>query len=255
MPDGRRTALVTGGARRIGAAIATALAEDGWHVLIHCHRSREDADALAAALRAGGGSCDVLQADLGARADIEALIPRAVDLAGPIDLLVNNAARFQFDDIASVTWDLLQDHLTPNLFAPLLLCRAFAEQAPSGRDACIINLLDQKLRNLNPDFLSYTLGKVALGGLTEMLSMAFAGRIRVYGIAPGLTLISGRQTEQSFRKAWASTPLGRSSTPEEIAACVRFILATPSLVGQTICLDGGESLRRRARDVAFDATV
>ncbi len=255
MPQPSRSVLITGGARRIGAAIARALAQDGWHVLTHYHRSRADAEALAAELRAAGHRCDPIEADLGDKDEILGLVRRATELAGPLDCLINNAARFGFDDIASVTWDSLHAHMVPNLVAPLLLSRAFAAQFGDRAGGCIINLLDQKVENLNPDFLSYTLSKVALSGLTDMLAMALAGRIRVCGISPGLTLISGRQTEESFRRAWSATPLGRSSSPDEIAACVRFILATPSLTGQTICLDGGESLRGRARDVAFDPSV
>ncbi|MGE5200740.1 MAG: SDR family oxidoreductase, partial [Acidobacteriota bacterium] len=112
--------------------------------------------------------------------------------------------------------------------------------------------LDQKVQNLNPDFLSYTVSKVGLDGLTRMLALAFAPRIRVCGIAPGVTLRSGKQTDASFERAWRATPLGRSSTAEELVAALRFIIASPSMTGSVITLDGGESLRRRPRDVAFD---
>jgi NAD(P)-dependent dehydrogenase (short-subunit alcohol dehydrogenase family) len=245
-------ALITGGGRRIGAAIARALAADGWDIVVHYNRSGGEAAALAAEIRAAGGSCGLLQADLSQRADVEGLMGRCIGEHGPIDCLINNASTFANDTIATVTWDSFQQHLAPNLAAPLLLSRDFAASF-AGRDGgCIINLLDQKLANLNPDFLSYTLSKVALSGLTEILAMALSPRIRVCGVAPGLTMISGRQTEESFARAWRDTPLGRSSTPEEIASCVRFILATPSITGQTIILDGGESLRGRARDVSFD---
>ena len=247
-------ALVTGGGRRIGAAIARALAADGWDLVVHYNRSAADAAALAADIQAAGGTCGLLQADLAARADVEGLIDRCIAQYGPLDCLINNASNFANDTIATVTWDSLQAHLAPNLAAPLLLSRDFAARF-AGAGGCIINLLDQKLANLNPDFLSYTLSKVALSGLTEILAMALSPRIRVNGVAPGLTMISGRQTEASFARAWRDTPLGRSSTPEEIAACVRFILATPSITGQTIILDGGESLRGRARDVSFDPAV
>jgi NAD(P)-dependent dehydrogenase (short-subunit alcohol dehydrogenase family) len=245
-------ALVTGGGRRIGAAIARALAADGWDVVVHYNRSGGDAAALAAEIRAAGGVCGLLQADLSQRADVEGLMARCFAEYGPLDCLINNASTFANDTIATVTWDSFQQHLAPNLGAPLLLSRDFAASFAGREGGCIINLLDQKLANLNPDFLSYTLSKVALGGLTEILAMALSPRIRVCGVAPGLTMISGRQTEASFARAWRDTPLGRSSTPEEIAACVKFILATPSITGQTIILDGGESLRGRARDISFD---
>lgn len=248
-------ALVTGGGRRIGAAIAQALADGGWDVVIHYNQSATGAEQLAAKIRAAGGTCGLLQADLSKQQDVEGLIDRCIAENGPLDCLVNNASTFANDTIATVTWDSLHAHLAPNLAAPLLLSRDFAASFTGQEGGCIINLLDQKLANLNPDFLSYTLSKVALSGLTEILAMALSPRIRVCGVAPGLTLISGRQTEATFQRAWRDTPLGRSSTPEEIASCVRFILATPSITGQTIILDGGESLRGRARDISYDPAM
>jgi NAD(P)-dependent dehydrogenase (short-subunit alcohol dehydrogenase family) len=248
-------ALVTGGGKRIGAAIARALAADGWDLVIHYNRSGADAAALAAEIAGAGGKCGLIQADLSKREDIEGLVGRCIAENGALDCLINNASTFSNDTIANVTWDSFQTHLVPNLAAPLLLSRDFAAAFTEQEGGCIINLLDQKLANLNPDFLSYTLSKVALSGLTEILAMALSPRIRVCGVAPGLTMISGRQTEASFARAWKDTPLGRSSTPEEIASCVRFILGTPSITGQTIILDGGESLRGRPRDVSFDPRV
>ena len=246
------TALVTGGARRIGAAIARALAADGWRVVIHCNRARAEAETLAHEIDAVG----VVEADLGDRAAVDGLIGRA-SAWGPLHLLINNAAAFAKDDIGDVTWDSFEAHLLPNLAAPLFLSRDFARAfgANIGRDGAggnIVNLLDQKVDNLNPDFLSYTLSKVALAGLTRTLAMALAPRIRVNGVSPGLTMISGRQTEQSFQRAWRDTPLGVSSTPEELAAAVRFILASPSMTGQSIVLDGGETFGGRCRDVSLD---
>ena len=250
------TVLITGAARRIGAAIARALAADGWRLVLHCHDSRAEADTLAHEIGAAG----VLVADLRDRAAIEGLVGRAVASFGPLRALVNNAAAFGNDHIEDVTWESFHAHLVPNLAAPLLLCRDFARQfgdqgCDDGADGAIVNLLDQKVGNLNPDFLSYTLSKVALAGLTRTLAMALAPRIRVNGVSPGLTLISGRQTEQSFARAWTATPLRRSSTPEELASAVQFILQTRSMTGQTIVLDGGESLYGRPRDVAFDPTL
>ena len=255
-----RTALVTGGGKRIGAAIARMLAADGWQVIVHYNRSATEAESLAAGISAVGGVCFPMQADLSRQDDTEGLIGRCVNAYGRLDCLINNASNFYHDDIRSVTWNTLRDHLSPNLIAPVLLCRDFAAQFANhdsdGAEAgCIVNLLDQKIGNLNPDFLSYTLSKVALGGLTEMLAMALAPRISVCGVAPGLTVISGKQTEASFQRAWRAAPLGRSSTPDEIAACVRFILSMPSMTGETIFVDGGESLRGRPRDVAFDPAL
>ena len=249
------TVLITGAARRIGAVTARALAADGWKVLAHYHRSQREAETLANEIRAEGGACETVPADLSKREDIESLVPGCIAAYGPLDCLINNAATFINDSIANVTWETLEAHMVPNLAAPLLLSRDFADNYGDRTGGCIINLLDQKVANLNPDFLSYTVSKVALSGLTQMLAMAFRERIRVCGVAPGVTLISGKQTEESFAKAWRATPLGRSSTPEQIVDCIRFILTTPSYNGQTIFLDGGESLQKRARDVAFDLSA
>ena len=252
MTGSRGTVLITGAARRIGAVVARSLAADGWKVVAHYNGSGAEAEALAQEIRAAGGWCETVQADLSKQADIEGLVPRCVAAHGRLDCLVNNAAAFRNDNIGNVTWETFQAHMVPNLAAPLFLSRDFAQLFGDGTGGCIINLLDQKVANLNPDFLSYTVSKVALSGLTQMLAMAFGQRIRVCGVAPGITLISGKQTEEAFQRAWRATPLGRSSTPQEIADCVRFILTTPSITGQTIILDGGESLQRRVRDVAFD---
>jgi NAD(P)-dependent dehydrogenase (short-subunit alcohol dehydrogenase family) len=251
----KRSVLITGGARRVGAAIARSLAADGWNVIVHYSRSELDATRLADEIRAAGGACALLRADLKDRSAVETLMERAVAINGAVDCLINNASTFYYDDISSVSWESLHDHLASNLIAPVFLCRDFVHLFDGRSDGCIINILDQKVTNLNPDFLSYTIGKIGLAGLTSTLAMALAGRIRVCGVAPGLALISGNQTEASFEKAWRAPPLGRSTTPDEIAGCVRYILASPAMTGNTIFLDGGEGLSGRARDVAFDPAV
>ena len=250
-----RTVLITGAAIRVGAAIARALAADGWNTIVHYHRSAKEAEALAAEITAAGGICRLVQADLRARADVEGLMDRCVAFFGPLDCLINNASTFYYDDIFSVTWESLHDHLSSNLIAPIFLSRDFVRCFRGEGDGCIVNMLDQKLTNMNPDFVSYTAGKAGLAALTAMLAMALAGRIRVCGIAPGIALISGRQTKESFEKAWRAPPLNRSTTPDEIATCVRYILSSPSMTGNTIVLDGGENLAGRGRDVAFDPGV
>lgn len=244
--------LITGGAKRIGAAIARRLATDGWEVVVHYHAAAAEAAALAAELRAAGGACGTIGADLADRRAIAALIPDCIARFGPLDALVNNASSFRYDDLATLdpaSWDF---HLAPNLEAPLFLARDFARARGAEGGGAIVNMLDQKVVNPNPDFLSYSVAKMGLAGATRMLAMYFGGRIRVCGIAPGITLISGKQTEQGFARAWHAPPLGRSSTPEEIADCAALILATPLLNGQIFVLDGGESLRGRSRDIAFD---
>ncbi len=243
-----RRVLVTGAARRIGAAIAEALAADGWHVVIHCNNSAADAHALAARIATAGGQCSVVQADLGRRGAVPALMAQAGDL----DALVNNASSFRYDSLEvmdAASWDA---HLGPNLEAPTFLAQAFA-RSRAGRPGSIINMLDHKITALNPDFFSYTVAKIAHAGVTRLLAQALAPvGITVNGIAPGITLLSGKQTQAGFERAWTAPPLGRSSTPAELVAACRYILATPSLNGQILVLDGGKSLLGRQRDVAFE---
>lgn len=243
-----RRVLVTGGARRIGAAISQGLAADGWDVVIHCNTSRADANSLAARMIRSGGVCSVVQADLSDREAVAGLIGRVGDL----DALINNASSFRYDSLATMdaaSWDA---HFGPNLAAPVFLAQAFAA-ARAGRPGCVINMLDHKVTALNPDFFSYTIAKVAMAGATRLLAQALRDvGIRVNGVAPGITLLSGKQTEAGFARAWRAPPLGRSSTPAELVAACRFVLATGSLNGQVIVLDGGESLLGRQRDIAFE---
>lgn len=249
---GPKAVLVTGAARRVGRAIAEALAADGWFVCIHCNRSVEDAAAVQAGIAARGGRAAVFTADLTDVAATERLVPEAAAASGGLTALINNASLFDYDDPETLTAELWDRHMGANLRAPALLCRDFARALPTGETGCIINLLDQKLWNLNPDFLSYTISKVGLHGLTELLAMTYSPRIRVCGIAPGLLLPSGNMTQEAFARAHGRTPLGRGPEVSEIVAAVRFILATPSFDGQTITIDGGESLRPRPKDVQFD---
>ncbi len=235
-------ALVTGAARRIGRVVARDLAAAGWPVAVHYHRSREDADSLVAEIVAAGGRAVALAADLAREAEVDALVPRAVAALGPLACLVNNASEFVMDKIDTVTrasWDV---HIETNLRAPLVLSQAFARQLPAGSEGNIINLLDQRVLSLTPYFLSYTVAKAGLWTLTQTMALGLAPRIRVNGIGPGPTLPSPRQTEAQFAAQCAAMPLGRGTTPEEIAAAVRFILAAPSLTGQIIALDGGQHL-------------
>jgi NAD(P)-dependent dehydrogenase (short-subunit alcohol dehydrogenase family) len=249
-----RTALVTGGGRRVGAAIVRALAAEGYAVAIHCHASQEPAAALAREITASGGRAAVVTADLTNRAQVETLIAQASASLGKLDVLVNNAAHFAYDTAGTLTTASLDAHLRPNLEAPLLLARDFAHALGSAPGA-VVNILDHKITALNPDFFTYTVAKVALAGATRMMAASFAGRMRVNGVAPGIALLSGKQTKESFARAWSAPPLGRSVTPEEIGQAVIFTLRVPSLNGQILVLDGGESLLARPRDVAFDPTV
>jgi NAD(P)-dependent dehydrogenase (short-subunit alcohol dehydrogenase family) len=240
--EGPRTAIVTGGAKRIGAALCRALAEDGWHLLIHCNRARGEAEALAAEL----GNSAVIAADL-ADPDAPSHIVAALDGLPPARLLANNASLFAYDaahDFTAESWDT---HFAVNLRAPLLLAQALADQVK-----LIVNLLDAKLAAPNPDFFSYTVSKAGLAAATDLLARAWAERgIRVCGIAPSVTLVSGAQSRENFTQVHALNPLGRGVAVEEIVAALRFILATPTFTGQTIILDGGQRFLGLARDVQF----
>jgi NAD(P)-dependent dehydrogenase (short-subunit alcohol dehydrogenase family) len=244
-PPPARTAIVTGGARRIGAALCRALAEDGWHLLIHCHRSRGEADALATAL----GNARVVEADLASPDCAEKVMSALSDLPPPM-LLVNNASRFVYDraqDFTAEEWDA---HLDTNLRGPALLSQAFAARA--GEGGVIVNLLDAKLAAPNPDFFSYTVSKLGLAGLTELCARAFAAKgMRVCGIAPSVTLVSGPQSRENFEAVHSLNALGRGVGVEEIVGALRFILATPTLTGQIIALDGGQRFLGLPRDVQF----
>jgi NAD(P)-dependent dehydrogenase (short-subunit alcohol dehydrogenase family) len=242
-----KIALVTGGGKRLGAKIARALAEDGWHVIIHYNSSGTQARAIEAAIREAGGSASTVHFDLADSAGVDAF----ADGLGRIDLLVNSASVFEMDRPETVTADELEQALRVNLMAPVLLASAVARQHAERGSGCIINMLDQKLFNLNPDFFSYTLAKHALLGATTTMAMAFAPRVRVNAIAPGLTLPSGGQTQAEFERAHTLNPMGGGTTPEDIVRTVRFILATPSMTGETIIIDGGQHLDARNGDVMY----
>ena len=240
-----RTAIVTGGAKRIGAVLARALAADGWQVLIHCNQSRPEADALAAEIGAS-----VVQADL---ADPAAAVDilSAVDPDAPVGLLVNNASLFEYDTLADFSvarWD--RQHAV-NLRAPALLTQAFARAVPDGANGLIVNMLDAKLASMNPDYFSYTVSKAGLMAVTELAARALSPRIRVVGIAPAVTMVSGPQSRENFDAAHTHNPLGRGITAEQIAGALRFVISTPTLHGQVLTLDAGQRLLGMPRDVAF----
>jgi NAD(P)-dependent dehydrogenase (short-subunit alcohol dehydrogenase family) len=243
--QGPRTAIVTGGARRIGCALARALSEDGWHLLIHCRNSVAEAEALAAEL----GNAAIAVADL-AEANAAEAIMAALEPLPPARLLVNNASLFAYDSANDFTVESWEAHMAANLRAPALLSRAFAQVAEPP--AVIVNLLDAKLAQPNPDFFSYTVSKFGLAGLTELHARVWAARgIRVCGIAPSVTLVSGPQSRDNFDEVHDLNPLGRGVRVEEIVAALRFILATPTLTGQTLTLDGGQRFLGLTRDVQF----
>ena len=272
----RGVALVTGAGQRLGRAIALALAADGWDIGVHYRESADGAAQTVADITALGRRAVALQAGLDDASQCRQLVKRLADALGPVTGLVNSASRFDFDSIHSLTPQSFAAHLGPNLLAPLLLSQALLEQLPGQTDApaspatpsgpsstsasatpastpaVIVNLLDQKLFNLNPDFLSYTLSKAALQAATTMLAQAMAPHVRVVGVAPGLTLPSYLQTDTDFAHAHRTlSPLGASSTAEDVAATVVFAMKTRSITGTTLLVDGGQHLLGLPRDASL----
>jgi len=243
--SGPRTAIVTGGAKRIGAALVRALAADGWHVLIHYNRSRDEAEQLAREIgNAGTVRAELAEPDSADRimADLEGLPPPR--------LLVNNASLFRNDSLADFSvaqWDV---HQAVNLRAPALLSQQFAD-ALGEANGLIVNLLDAKLAAPNPDFFSYTVTKMGLAGLTELSARALAPKVRVCGIAPSVTMVSGPQSRDNFDKVHRLNALRRGVEADQIVAALRFIIASPTLTGQTITLDGGLRFLSLPRDVQY----
>jgi len=237
-----RAALVTGGARRIGRALVLALADEGFAVAVHHHRSGDEAESLVAEIAGGGGKAIALAADLADEAAVKRLLPQAAAALGPVGVLVNNASLFENDTVASLSREGWEAHLAVNLRAPLVLSQEFAALLPPDAGGAIVNLLDERVWNLTPYFVSYTLTKAALWTLTRTMALALAPRIRVNGIGPGPTLPSPRQSPEQFLARCRTLPLKRGTSPGEIAAALRFILTAPAMTGQMIALDGGEHL-------------
>lgn len=244
-------ALVTGAGRRIGRAIALGLAQAGWDIAVHYRHSEREASETADAIRALGRRAALLACDLGDEAAVRALPGRAAEALGRVTCIVNNASLFEYDNATTFSPALLAAHMSANLAAPLLLAQALHAATPENSQAVVINLLDQKLYNLNPDFLSYTLSKAALDTATKMLAQALAPRLRIVGVAPGITMVSGDQSEEGFQQAHTVTPLGRSSTPQDIADAVVYAASARALTGTTLVVDGGQHLVPLARDVMF----
>jgi NAD(P)-dependent dehydrogenase (short-subunit alcohol dehydrogenase family) len=245
--DETRTALITGDARRIGAAIARDLAAHGWAVAIHCRRSAEDAEGLAAAIRAGGGRAAVVRADLADSAALAQIVPAAAQALGPLTLLVNNASVFLEDRIGGLDFALWQTQFDVNLRAPVFLAEAFARQLPDGSEGNIVNMVDQRVWNLTPEMTSYTLSKAALWTATRTLAQALAPRVRVNAIGPGPTLPNWRDGVEGLMREAAATPLRRSVDLADFGRAIRFLVHTSSATGQMIALDSGQHLGRGGR--------
>ncbi|MDH4061967.1 MAG: SDR family oxidoreductase [Aquincola sp.] len=249
----RPTVLVTGAARRIGRAIALELAGAGFDLALHYRRSAEEAHALAAEARAIGVRAECFAADLSDEASCRTLVPAVVSRLHRLDAIVNNASHFEYDDAAGFSHASMDAHWRANTAPAVLLAQALASHLAGCTEVgCVVNLSDQKLWNPNPDYFSYTLSKAALEAATTMLAMALAPQVRVAGVAPGVTLVSGTAMDAAgFKAAHRMTPLGRSSTPEDVARTVRFVIESPAITGTTLVVDGGQHLAHQPRDVAF----
>lgn len=244
--------LVTGAARRVGREIVLELARQGFDVALHCHRSGADAQRTQAQAIELGARCEVFQADLSDEASTRALLPAVVAAMGALTAVVNNASAFAYDAPESFSYALLQQQIAVNTAPAVLLAQALHRHCKqAGHAGCVVNLLDQKLWNPNPDYFSYTLSKAALHAANTMLAMALAPQLRVCGVAPGVTLLSGEMSPAEFDAAHRLTPLERSSTPQDVARAVLYLLQAPAVTGTTLLVDGGQHLSGQPRDVMF----
>ncbi len=240
--------LVTGAGQRIGRVIALDLAAQGWDVAVHYRSSAAAASQTVAAAREAGARSEAFAADLSVEAECEALVPAVVQAFGRVDAVVNNASLFEYDDLASFSTATLDRAWRANTAPAVILARALHRLGGTG---VVVNLLDQKLWNPNPDYFSYTLSKAALEAANTLLAQALAPRVRVCGVAPGVTLLSGEMSGAEFDQSHGMTPLQRSSTPQDVARAVRFLLESPAITGTTLLVDGGQHLQPQSRDVMF----
>jgi NAD(P)-dependent dehydrogenase (short-subunit alcohol dehydrogenase family) len=240
--DDPATVLVTGAAHRLGRSIALDFANRGWAVGIHYRESAEEADELVAEIVRQGGIAAAFGADLARQETIAPLIEACTEALGPPTCLINNAARFDWDTLGTLTADSWQANLQVNLRAPIFLTQAFAKALPGGSSGHVINLIDQKVLRLDPEHFSYTIAKSALWIATQTMAQALAPRIRVNAIAPGPVLRSQGQSEAEFEREARATPLGRAVSAADVTAAIRFLLDTPSITGQMIALDAGQHL-------------
>jgi NAD(P)-dependent dehydrogenase (short-subunit alcohol dehydrogenase family) len=247
----QKSVLITGAGKRIGAALSAGLGADGWHVYVHYNSSATEAMGVVESISSSGGSAEAVEFDFAGDLELPRLLDSCPLLTTGISCLINNASVFQYDtpaDFSAEGWSL---HQRVNLDAPVALSRAYHALRTDESGGHIINLLDNKIFNLNPDFFSYTISKSALYSATELMAMFYAPKVRVNGIAPGITLLSGKQTEESFRHAHTTNPMHHGVNEEDILATVRYILSTRALCGEIITVDAGQRLLSLKRDVAF----
>ena len=248
----RPVVLVTGAARRLGREIALGFARSGWDVAVHYRRSAQEAHETVAALQAFGVRAACFEADLALERACDGLLDAVIAALGVPRCLVNNASLFEHDTPATCSAARLDQHVAPNLMAPLRLSARLYQAMPEDARGVVVHLLDQKLSGLNPDFFSYTLTKAALAAALPMQAMAFAPRLRVVGVSPGLTLPSHLQTPEQFSRTHRDTAvLDQSSRPEDIVGAILALVTNPAITGQNLVVDGGQHLLRMGRDVSF----
>ena len=246
------TVLVTGAGKRLGRAIALGLATAGWRVAVHYRESVADAEQTTAECAALCAGAQCFAADLSDEKQTKGLIHTVVERMGRVDAVVNSAALFEHDSAESFSYDMLQKHMLTNTAAAIILAQQlYAHACARDGTGVAVNMLDQKLWNLNPDFFSYTLSKAALETANTLLAKALAPRLRVVGVAPGLTLTSHMLSDEKFQDLHKLSPLGRSSTVEDVVATVLFVLNNPSITGTTLLVDGGQHLTAFERDFSL----
>jgi NAD(P)-dependent dehydrogenase (short-subunit alcohol dehydrogenase family) len=253
----RQSVLVTGGARRIGRALALGFAARGWDVAVHYRESKREAQDVVDQIAKQGGRAISLCADLSREDEVSELVPACLQAFGRLDCVLNCASRFDEDTAQTFSYGRLLALMQINLAAPLTLARGLYEAIPDCAVAdevqrgVVVNVLDQKLYNMNPDYLSYTLTKAALANATTALAQALAPKVRVVGLAPGLTLVSGDQTQEQFETAHRMTPLRRGSYLQDIVDAAIYLAEARAVTGTTLVVDGGQHLASSARDVMF----
>ncbi|MEO9968781.1 MAG: SDR family oxidoreductase [Hyphomonadaceae bacterium] len=248
--DKPRAALVTGAGARLGKAMAVALGQDGWHVGIHYRTSATGAEETARIITENGGTAQIIRANLAKESDVAGLIPAVQAALGmPLTLLVNSVSTFEDDSAHTHTRENWDFHFDVNLRAPIHLAQHFAAALPEGEKALIVNLIDQRVLKLNPQFFTYTLSKSALWSATRTLAQAFAPNIRVNGIGPGPTLRSIHQSEADFAAEAEATLTREGSNPDEIVKALRYLIDAQSITGQMIASDGGQHLLWQTPDI------
>ncbi|GGO60815.1 NAD(P)-dependent dehydrogenase, short-chain alcohol dehydrogenase family [Roseovarius pacificus] len=252
-------ALVTGAGKRLGRAMALELARRGYDVGVHYATSADEAEAVAEDIRGMGQRAVALQADLLQEDQVQALLPEAARaLGGPITCLINNASIFEYDNIGTATRESWDRHMESNLRAPFVLTQALAAQIPEPGQCdngetlahgLVVNMVDQRVRKLTPEFMTYTLAKMGLWAFTRTAAQALAPRVRVNAIGPGPTLQGHRQSDSHFQRQRQTTVLNRGANAEDIVAALAYFLDAPAVTGQLLCVDGGQHLGWQTPDV------